>query len=164
MLVCFWDFWLIILIHSKVNTLESGINIRVRLVIFEVFPGATSLLKGATFIDFWFLKNFLRIFNFLFLWLCIKESNYLLFERGLRLFKGLCLLFSPNVPGAMFIQGGTFIPASRVFVYPKISFFHNDSLPHKSENLIFKVNFLDVWTSYKTQIRWAILATFPFLV
>ena len=78
------------------------------------FPGATSLLKGATFINFWFLKNFLRIFNFLFLWLCIKESNYLLFKRGLRLFKGLCLLFFPNVPGAMFIQGGTFIPDSRV--------------------------------------------------
>ena len=33
---------------------------------------------------------------------------------GLRLFKGLCLLFLPNVPGAMFIQGGTFIPDSRV--------------------------------------------------
>ena len=45
---------------------------------------------------------------------CMKESNYLLFKRGLRLFKGLCLLFLPNVPGAMFIQGGTFIPDSRV--------------------------------------------------
>ena len=78
------------------------------------FPGATSLLKGATFIDFWFSKNFSRIFNFLFIWLCIKESDYLLFKRGLRLFKGLCLLFLPNVPGAMFIQGGTFIPDSRV--------------------------------------------------
>ena len=33
---------------------------------------------------------------------------------GLRLFKGLCLLFLPNVPGAMIIQGGTFIPESRV--------------------------------------------------
>ena len=33
---------------------------------------------------------------------------------GLRLFKGLCLLFLPNVPGATFIQGGTFIPESRV--------------------------------------------------
>ena len=66
---------------------------------------------------FLFLKNFLRIFNFLFLWLCIKESNYLLFKRGLRLFKGLCLLFLPNVPGAMFIQGGTFIPDSRVPTY-----------------------------------------------
>ena len=49
----------------------------------------TSLLKGATFMDFLFFKNFLRLFN----WLCIKDSN---------------------VPGAPFIQGGTFIPDSRV--------------------------------------------------
>ena len=28
--------------------------------------------------------------------------------------KELCLLFLPNVPGAMVIQGGTFIPDSRV--------------------------------------------------
>ena len=34
--------------------------------------------------------------------------------EGLRLFKGLCLLFLPNVPGATIIQGGTFIPESRV--------------------------------------------------
>ena len=27
---------------------------------------------------------------------------------------GLCLLFLPNFPGATFIQGGTFIPDSRV--------------------------------------------------
>ena len=27
---------------------------------------------------------------------------------------GLCLLFLPNFPGATFIQGGTFIPESRV--------------------------------------------------
>ena len=44
----------------------------------------------------------------------MKDSNYLLFERGLRLFKGICLLLLPNVPGAMFIQGGTFILDSRV--------------------------------------------------
>ena len=60
------------------------------------------------FIDFDLKKTFLRILHFLFLWLCIKVSNYLLFKRGLR------LLFLPNVPGAMFIQGGTFIPDSRV--------------------------------------------------
>ena len=30
------------------------------------------------------------------------------------LFKRLCLLFLPDVPRAMFIQGGTFIPDSRV--------------------------------------------------
>ena len=34
--------------------------------------------------------------------------------RGLRLFKGLCLLFLPNVPVATFIQGGMFITDSRV--------------------------------------------------
>ena len=96
------------------STLESGINIRVRLLIFEVFSRGYILIKGGYVYWFWFLKNFLRILHFLFLWLCIKESNYLLFKRGLRLFKGLCLLFLPNVPGAMFIQGGTFIPDSRV--------------------------------------------------
>ena len=37
-----------------------------------------------------------------------------IFKRGLRLFKGLCLLFLPNVTGATFIQGGIFIPESRV--------------------------------------------------
>ena len=37
------------------------------------------------------------------------------FKRGLRLLKGVvCLLFLSNVPGAMFIQGCTFIPDSRV--------------------------------------------------
>ena len=57
---------------------------------------------------FSFSKNFLRLFNFLFLWVYIKDSKYLLFKRGLRLFKGLCLLLLPNV------LGGTFIPDSRV--------------------------------------------------
>ena len=61
---------------------------------------------------FGFFEFFLRIFNFLFL--CIKQSNYLLFKRGLRLFKGLCLLFLPNVPGATFIQEGTSISESKV--------------------------------------------------
>jgi hypothetical protein len=32
-----------------------------------------------------------------------------IFKRGLRLFKGLCLLFLPNVPEAMFFQVDTFI-------------------------------------------------------
>ena len=35
-------------------------------------------------------------------------------EMRVRLIKGLCLLFLPNVPGATFIQGGTSIPESRV--------------------------------------------------
>jgi hypothetical protein len=41
----------------------------------------------------------------------------LLFKRGLRFFKVLFLLFLPNVPGAMFIQAGTFILDSRVFTF-----------------------------------------------
>ena len=102
------------------------------------FPGATSLLKGATFIEFWFLKNFLRIFNFLFFWLCIKESNYLLFQRGLRLFKGLCLLFLTNVPGA------TFIPESRVGQgYPQIM---ADQLIQLWPNFYISSNL--IWTSF----------------
>ena len=36
-------------------TLESGINIRVRLLIFEGFSRGYVLLKWATFINFWFL-------------------------------------------------------------------------------------------------------------
>ena len=42
---------------------------------------------------------------------CIKDSNYLLFERGLCLFKGNCLLLLPNVPGA---TRGYVFPDSRV--------------------------------------------------
>ena len=33
---------------------------------------------------------------------------------GYVFFKGLCLLFLPNVPGTTFILGATFIPDSRV--------------------------------------------------
>ena len=43
---------------DRTITLESGINLGVCLLIFEIFPGATSLLKGAMFIDFCFLKTF----------------------------------------------------------------------------------------------------------
>ena len=44
--------------HPNRSTLESGINIRVCLLIFDVFSRGYVLIKGATFIDFWFLKNF----------------------------------------------------------------------------------------------------------
>ena len=98
-------------------TLESGINIRVRLLIFEAFSRGYILIKGGYVYKFLIFQKLIRISNFLFLWLFIKESNYLLFKRGLCLFKGLCLLFLPNVPGAMFIQGGTFIPDSRVGIH-----------------------------------------------
>ena len=52
--------------------------------------------------------------------LCIKDLHYQLFESGLclfKIFKGLCLLFLPNVPGAMFI------PDSRVMTTYWNSFF-----------------------------------------
>ena len=35
---------------------------------------------------------------------------------GVCFFKGLCLLFFPNVPVATFIQGATLIPESRVTI------------------------------------------------
>ena len=46
----------------RITTLESGINIRVRLLIFEVFPRGYVLIKGGY--AYWFLifkklfKNF----------------------------------------------------------------------------------------------------------
>ena len=92
-------------IYSRVWNKHSGTLIN---------SGATSLLKGATFVDFWFFQNFSIPFNFLLLCLWIKDSNHLLFERRLHLFKGICLLFLQYVPGATFIQGVTFIPDSWV--------------------------------------------------
>ena len=96
--------------YSRVRNKHTGTLIN----FWGFFSRGYVLIKGGYV--YWFLskKNFLRIFNFLFLWLCIKESNYLLFKRGLHLFKRLCLLFLPNVPGATFIQGGTSIPEYRV--------------------------------------------------
>ena len=84
--------------YSRVRNKHTGMLI----IFWRFFPGATFLLKGATFIDFWILKNFLRNFNFLFLLLCIKESNDLLFRGGYvysrgyaycfcQMFQGLCL-------------------------------------------------------------------------
>ena len=71
----------------------------------------------AIFIDFSFFKDFLKLFNLLLLWLCLKPSNNPLFQRALRLLKGLWV-FLPHAPGAMLIQGATFIPDSRVYTLP----------------------------------------------
>ena len=46
--------------------------------------------------------------------LCVRKSNYLLFQGGLCLFKGLRLLFLTNVSGAMFIQGATSTRVAKV--------------------------------------------------
>ena len=43
-----------------------------------------------------------------------KIKLSVILRGGLCLFKRLCLLLLPNVPGATFIKGGTFIPESRV--------------------------------------------------
>ncbi len=45
----------------------------------------------------------------------MKIANYVLFFAGVRLFKGLHLLFLQYVPGGTFIQGATSIPESRVY-------------------------------------------------
>ena len=77
-------------------TLDSGINIGVRLLIFGFFPRATSLFK--------------RVIH-------KKVQNSVIWWSGICFFKGLRLLFFPNVPGATFIQGATLIPESRVQHY-----------------------------------------------
>ena len=51
---------------TKFPTLESGINVGVRLLIFELFLGATFLLKWATFINFWILGFFWFFFFYFF--------------------------------------------------------------------------------------------------
>mgnify|MGYP001477140763 CR=1 FL=1 len=95
--------------HSSDITLDYGINVGVRLLIFELFSSGYVLIKGGTFIKFsifYLLNIFLLLF---FLQLCKKNQIICYFKRGLHLFKGLCLLFLPNVPGATLIQGATFI-------------------------------------------------------
>ena len=57
------------------------------------------------FIDFDLKKNFLTIFNFLFLWLRIKESNYLLFKRGLCLYMGYVIVLAKCSKGYVYSWG-----------------------------------------------------------
>ena len=74
--------------------------------MLRLFSSGYVLIKGGTFIIF-----FLNTLSFGYL---LKNQNICHFKGGLRLFKGLYILFLPNVPGATFIQGGMFIPDSRV--------------------------------------------------
>ena len=71
------------LIHNQI-TLESGINIPLRLSIFGIFSRGYGLIMD--------LKDLHKFAHF----------------------KGLHLLFLSNFPEATFIQGATFIPDSRV--------------------------------------------------
>ena len=106
----FIDFW-----YFKIRIKNFQLSFLLAMykrVKLSAFKEGLRLFKGLSLQAVIEFKK--KFFNFLALWLCIKESNYLLFKRGLRLFKGLCLLFLKNIPGAMFIQGGSFIPDSRV--------------------------------------------------
>ena len=93
---------------------ESRINVRVRLLILGLFSSGYVLIKGGMFINFLTFFIFLIFFTSFPLAMCKKIEFICYFKGGLCLFKGLCLLFLRNVPGATFIQGGTSIPESRV--------------------------------------------------
>ena len=71
------------------STLESGINIPTRLLIFGIFSRGYGLIKD------------------------LKDLNLL---HKFAHFKGLCLFFLSNFPEAMFIQGAMSILDSRVHV------------------------------------------------
>ena len=64
---------------------------------------ATCLLKGVRLLTFLFFN----IFSFVYV---LKNQIICHFKGGYGYTKGLRLLFLQNVPGTMFIQGGTFIP------------------------------------------------------
>ena len=72
---------------------------------------ATCLLKGVRLLTFLFFRYVFACFT---LAMYKKINLSVILRGGLRLFNGLCLLFLQKVPGATFIQGGTFIPESRV--------------------------------------------------
>ena len=74
-------------------TLDSGINIGVHLLFFGFFSRGYLLTKES---------NPLK-----------KVQNSVIWWSRICFFKGLCLLFYPNGPGATFIQGATLIPESR---------------------------------------------------
>ena len=82
---------------------------------------ATCLLKGVRLLTFLFFI-FLNFFNLFFSFGYVLENQIIChFKWGLRLFKGLHLLFLRNVPRATFIQRSTFIPESRVKGYISIN-------------------------------------------
>ena len=59
------------------NTIDSGINVGVHILIFGLFSCGYVLIKGGMFSSFFilYLSNFLLFFP----QLCIRKSNYLLF-------------------------------------------------------------------------------------
>ena len=81
-------------------TPESGINIPLRLLIFVTFFQGLWSFSYSSSISIRYKWSY--------------AYSFCQILQGLRLFKGVCLFFLPNSPGATFIQGGTFIPDSRV--------------------------------------------------
>ena len=95
-------------------TLDSGINVGVRLLILGLFSGAIFLLKVATVINFRNFYFFDAFFTSYLFWLCIKNQISCYFKGGYAYLKGYVYCFFQNVPGGTFIQGATSIPESRV--------------------------------------------------
>ena len=80
------------------------------------FPGAMFLLKEAVFINFGIFISFPYSFyfvSFFSLWLCIKKFKFSVIWGGATCIQGAMVIFLPNVPGAMFIQGATSILDSK---------------------------------------------------
>ena len=118
--------------HFWNTTLDSGINVGVRLLIFGIFSSGYVLIKGGTFINLFIFFSFKYFFSTFFFFSCVLENqNICYFKRGLRLFKGLCLLFLPNFPGALFIQAATFIPDFEFHFGKKV----------RSKNLVNPIHF-----------------------
>ena len=63
----------------KARTLESGINIGVRLLILGLFSTGYVLIKGAMFINFWIFYSFYSSFVTFFIWLYRGSSNSTVF-------------------------------------------------------------------------------------
>ena len=97
-------------LYSRLRNKRTG-----TLINFKLFSSGYVQIKGGTFINFliFYLLNIFLTFFPSPMYKKIKWS--VIFKRGLYLFKGLCLLFLLDVPGATLIKGGTFIPESRVF-------------------------------------------------
>ena len=74
------------------------------------------LIKGGTFYHFIIIFYHLNIWFFPFFpSATYKKLKLSVILRGGYVYSvGYVYCFFPNVPGAMFIQGGTFIPESRV--------------------------------------------------
>ena len=72
--------------------------------------------------------------------------------KGVRLFQGVCLLFSPNFPGGTFIPDGTIIPYFRVMY---VHFFSKEYkfLLSKAAKKWFKTKMRTSWNDHFVMIQ-----------